>query len=67
MARVVSPVSRMLRTMMSPQMARIVPLAIGSRMRTLSVQRGSSTSSQSCGACSRGTTRLLKAITAGVR
>ena len=37
---------------MSPQIARMVPLAIGSRMTTLSCQRGSSTSSQSCGASS---------------
>ena len=36
--------------MMSPQMARIVPLAIGSRISTWSCQRGASTSSQSCGA-----------------
>ena len=48
-------------------MARIVPLAIGSRISTLSNQRGSSTSSQSCGASAAGTTRLLYAITAGVR
>ena len=53
--------------MISPQMARIVPLAIGSRMMTLSFQRGSRTSSQSWGASARGTARLLKAITAGVR
>ena len=50
----VSPVSRMLRSMMRPQMARMVPLAIGSRMSTLSRQRGASTSSQSCGASARG-------------
>jgi hypothetical protein len=53
--------------MISPQMARIVPLAIGSRISTLSNQRGSSIASQSCGASSRDTTRLLYAITAGVR
>ena len=53
--------------MMSPQMARIVPLAIGSRMITLFFQRGSSTSSQSRGASARETARLLKAMTAGVR
>ena len=55
----VSPVSRMLRTRMSPQMARMVPLAIGSRMTTLSRHRGSSTSSQSWGASAADTTLLL--------
>ena len=48
-------------------MARIVPLAMGSRIRTSSCQRGSSTSSQSGGASSAVTALLLYAITAGVR
>ena len=44
--------SRRLRSMMRPQMARMVPLAMGSRISTLSCQRGASTSSQSAGASS---------------
>ena len=56
MPAAVSPVARRLRSITSPQIARIVPLAIGSRISTLSYQRGASTSSQSCGASARGTT-----------
>ena len=48
-------------------MARIVPLAIGSRISTRSRQRGSRISSQSCGASGALTALLLKAITTGVR
>jgi predicted hydrocarbon binding protein len=47
-------------------MARMVPLAIGSRMMTLSFQRGARTSSQSCGASARGTARLLQILNGGL-
>ena len=48
-------------------MARMVPLAIGSRISTLSLHFGSRTSSQSFGAASSDTASALKAMTAGVR
>ena len=67
MPEVVSPVWRMLRKMMSPQIARIVPLAMGSRMITLSFQRGARMSSQSWGASAAETALLLYAMPAGVR
>ena len=59
MPRAVSPVSRTLRSRMSPQMARIVPLATGSRIRIRSRHFGASTSSQSAGASLAAMTLLL--------
>ena len=54
--------------MMRPQMARIVPLAIGSRISTLSCQRGlEHVVPVAAAPRPRGTARLLNAITAGVR
>ncbi len=47
----VSPVRRSSRSMIMPHTARIVPDAIGSRIRILPFHSGASSSSQSCGAC----------------
>ncbi len=65
--RAVSPVSCMLRTRTMPQIARMVPLAMGSRISTLPRQAGSRISSQSAGASLSGTAELLYAMIAGVR
>ena len=60
--------ARRLRSMISPQMARMVPLAIGSRISTLSFQRGREHVVPVAAAPRPGApARLLKAITAGVR
>jgi hypothetical protein len=50
-----------------PKIARMVPLAMGSRISTFPFQRGSSTWSQSRGAFAADTAALFQAMTSGVR